>query len=78
VTLVGNVGRGVFVWLLLVGVVGLPYWIVLIPLHELLLGNELRRQLAHSPDSGLPLARSQPAISGKRSAWATTRCQTRS
>jgi hypothetical protein len=49
VTLVGNVVRGVFVWLLLVGVVGLPYWIVLIPLHELLLGNELRRQLAHSP-----------------------------
>src|SRR5215468_1692536 len=28
-TLVGNVVRGVFVWLLLVGVVGLPYWIVL-------------------------------------------------
>ena len=36
-------------WLLLVGVVGLPYWIVLIPLHDLLLGNELRRELAHSP-----------------------------
>ena len=49
VTLVGNVVRGVFVWLLLVGVVGLPYWIVLIPLHDLLLGDELRRQLAHSP-----------------------------
>jgi uncharacterized protein DUF6498 len=48
-TLLGNVVRGVFVWLLLVGVVGLPYWIVLIPLHDLLLGNELRRQLAQSP-----------------------------
>jgi hypothetical protein len=48
-TLVGNVVRGVFVWLLLVGIVGLPYWIVLIPLHDLLLGNELRHQLAHSP-----------------------------
>jgi Family of unknown function (DUF6498) len=36
-TLVGNVVRGVFVWLLLVGAVGLPYWIVLIPLHDLLL-----------------------------------------
>jgi len=47
--LIGNVVRGVFVWLLLVGVVGLPYWIVLIPLHDLLLGNELRRQLAQSP-----------------------------
>jgi Family of unknown function (DUF6498) len=48
-TLAGNIVRGVFVWLLLVGVVGLPYWIVLIPLHDLLLGNELRRQLAQSP-----------------------------
>jgi hypothetical protein len=48
-TLVGNIVRGVFVWLLLVGIVGLPYWIVLIPLHDLLLGNELRRQLAQSP-----------------------------
>jgi len=48
-TLVGSMVRGVFVWLLLVGVVGLPYWIVLIPLHDLLLGHELRRQLAQSP-----------------------------
>src|SRR5213079_2253598 len=48
-TLGGNVVRGVFVWLLLVGIVDLPYWIVLIPLHDLLLGNELRRQLAQSP-----------------------------
>lgn len=48
-TLVGNIVRGVFVWLLLVGIVGLPYWIVLIPLHDLLLGNELWRDLAHSP-----------------------------
>jgi len=48
-TFIGNVVRGVFVWLLLVVVVGLPYWIVLIPLHDLLLGNELRRELAYSP-----------------------------
>jgi hypothetical protein len=48
-TSVGNIVRGVFVWLLLVVIVGLPYWIVLIPLHDLLLGNELRRQLAQSP-----------------------------
>ena len=48
-TFIGNVVRGVFVWLLLVVVVGLPYWIVLIPLHDLLLSDELRRQLAHSP-----------------------------
>ena len=44
-----NVVRGVATWIFLVGIVGLPYWIVLIPLHDLLLGNELRRQLAHSP-----------------------------
>ena len=48
-TLAGNIVRGVFVWLLLVVVVGLPYWIVLIPLHDLLLGNELRLQVAQSP-----------------------------
>jgi hypothetical protein len=47
--LVGNIVRGLFVWLFLVVVVGLPYWIVLIPLHDLLLSNELRRELAHSP-----------------------------
>jgi len=48
-TLAGNIVRGVFVWLVLVVVVALPYWIVLIPLHNLLLGNELWRQLVHSP-----------------------------
>jgi uncharacterized protein DUF6498 len=48
-TLAGNIARGVFVWLLLVFFVGLPYWIVLIPLHDLLLGSDLRRQLAQSP-----------------------------
>lgn len=44
-----NIVRGVVTWIFLVGIVGLPYWIVLIPLHDLLLGNELRRQLAQSP-----------------------------
>ena len=44
-----NLVRGVVTWIFLVGIVGLPYWIVLIPLHDLLLGDELRRQLAHSP-----------------------------
>src|SRR5262245_44260513 len=48
-TFIGNIFRGVFVWVLLVGVVGLPYWIVLIPLHGLLLSNELWRELAQSP-----------------------------
>lgn len=40
---------GVVTWIFLVGIVGLPYWIVLIPLHDLLLSQELRRQLAHAP-----------------------------
>jgi hypothetical protein len=44
-----NLMAGMITWVVLVGVVGLPYWIVLIPLHDLLLGEELRRQLAHSP-----------------------------
>src|SRR6058998_901144 len=44
-----NLVRGIVTWIFLVGIVGLPYWIVLIPLHDLLLGDELRRQLAHSP-----------------------------
>ena len=48
-TMVGNILRGIVAWIFLVGIVGLPYWIVLIPLHDLLLGNELRRELAQSP-----------------------------
>src|SRR3954451_16638627 len=34
----------VLTWVVLVAVVGLPYWIVLIPLHDLLLGSELRQE----------------------------------
>jgi hypothetical protein len=49
ISAVANVVRGLVTWVFLVGIVGLPYWIVLIPLHDLLLGNELRRQLAQSP-----------------------------
>jgi len=48
-TWAANVVRGAVTWIFLVGIVGLPYWIVLIPLHDLLLGDELRRQVAHSP-----------------------------
>ena len=40
---------GILTWVFLVGIVGLPYWIVLIPLNELLLGSELRVQIAQSP-----------------------------
>jgi hypothetical protein len=44
-----NLVRGAVTWIFLVGIIGLPYWIVLIPLHDLLLGDELRHELAHSP-----------------------------
>src|SRR5436189_2820522 len=46
---VKNLFAGAFTWIFLVGVIGLPYWIVLIPLHDLLLGKELYRELAQSP-----------------------------
>jgi len=41
--------RGVLTWIFLVGIVGLPYWIVLVPLHTLLLGEDLRHRLMASP-----------------------------
>jgi hypothetical protein len=47
--LFAKIVRGVVTWIFLVGIVGLPYWIVLAPLHTLLLGENLRSQLAHSP-----------------------------
>jgi len=40
---------GVFTWAFLIGIVGLPYWIVLIPLHDMLLGADLRNEIAHAP-----------------------------
>jgi hypothetical protein len=40
---------GVLTWIFLVGIVGLPYWIVLIPLHDLMFSHEVRRQLTESP-----------------------------
>jgi hypothetical protein len=46
---VKNVFGAVITWIFLVGIIGLPYWILLIPLHDLLLGDELRRELARSP-----------------------------
>jgi hypothetical protein len=44
-----NLVRGLVTWVILMAVVALPYWIVLIPLHGLLLGTELRRALSDSP-----------------------------
>jgi hypothetical protein len=43
-----KVVTGLVTWIFLVGIVGLPYWIVLIPLHPLLLGHEVRYQVGHS------------------------------
>src|SRR5262249_21857306 len=40
--IVRNVLSGVLTWLFLVGIVGLPYWVVLIPLHDFLLVNQFR------------------------------------
>src|SRR5262249_13562940 len=44
-----NVIRGIVTWIFLVGIVGLPYWIVLIPLHDLMFSHEVRHRLAESP-----------------------------
>jgi hypothetical protein len=41
--------RGLLTWFFLVGIIGLPYWMVLVPLHTLLLGEDVRHQLAQSP-----------------------------
>lgn len=41
--------RGILTWIFLVGIIGMPYWIVLVPLHTLLLGENLRQQLEQSP-----------------------------
>ena len=44
-----EVFRGVLTWIFLVGIIGLPYWIVLVPLHTLFVGENLRQHLAQSP-----------------------------
>lgn len=46
---VKNFFTGILTWLFLVGIIGMPYWIVLIPLHTLMLGENVRQQLLHSP-----------------------------
>jgi hypothetical protein len=75
---VANLMRGVVTWIFLVGIVGLPYWIVLIPLDDLLLGEQLRRQLAQSPALWLTFGSLAAGHFWKRSNAATTRCPTRS
>jgi len=48
-SLEGIVFKGLLTWIFLVGIIGLPYWIVLMPLHDLLFGDELRTELLRSP-----------------------------
>jgi hypothetical protein len=40
---------GMLTWAFLVAIIGIPYWIVLIPLHDLLLGPELRERIIETP-----------------------------
>ncbi len=47
--LIVKIARGIVTWIFLLGIVGLPYWIVLIPLHDLLLSSNLRHQIQASP-----------------------------
>ena len=41
--------RGLVTWIFLIGIIGLPYWMVLVPLHTLMLSEDVRRQIAQSP-----------------------------
>ena len=56
-----EVFRGLLTWIFLVGIIGMPYWIVLVPLHTLFVGENLRQHLAQSP--GLWFAFGSIAIS---------------
>ena len=48
--------KGILTWIFLVGIVGLPYWIALMPLQDLLFGSELWTQVARSPGLWLTFA----------------------
>ncbi len=48
-SLLKRIATGVVTWVFLVGLVGMPYWIVLMPLHDLMFSPELLRQLTTSP-----------------------------
>jgi hypothetical protein len=47
--LIKKILSGLLTWIFLLGIIGLPYWMVLLPLHDLLFGQDVRRQLAQSP-----------------------------
>ena len=64
-----KIWRGLVTWIFLVGIVGLPYWMVLVPLHTLLLGEDVRHRIADSP--GLWFAFGSIAVSHF---WKAFRC----
>ncbi len=44
-----NAVLGVVTWVFLVGIVGLPYWVVLIPLGSLMFADDVRQHIVHTP-----------------------------
>ena len=77
-TLMANLVRGVVTWIFLVGIVGLPYWIVLIRSTICCSVTSCAASSHILRHSGSLSARSRPAISGKRSSRDMTRCPTTS
>jgi hypothetical protein len=73
-----NLMRGVVTWIFLVGIVGMPYWIVLIPLHDLCLAMNCGASSRIHRHYGSRSARSRPDISGRHSNRAMMRCPTKS
>lgn len=73
-----NLARGVVAWIFFVSVVGLPYWIALIPLHALLFSETLRHELAHAPALWFTFSSIAASISGKLCNPATLQCPTQS
>jgi hypothetical protein len=55
-SLTANIFAGALTWVFLLGIIGLPYWIVLIPLNGLLLDAELWRHILQSPGLWLTFA----------------------
>lgn len=55
-SLVGSVFKGILTWIFLVGIIGLPYWVAFMPLHDLLLDGELWRLILRSPGLWLTFA----------------------
>ena len=75
VTLVGNVVRGLFVWLLLVSIVGLPYWIVLLIADDMPAGVATAapfrsKQTIVDNGSQTPRTFPEPSSSGYGAPWA--------